>query len=145
MFITVNRLTTDKEFVQPDLGLSHCPCFFIFKMVFAVINLFHSWHYLHAWRVVNFPSVKNHNVGIIIHTKFLPLLHGLLLAIWLAIKKKFCLKLSGYTQLQLYFFLQYYYKHIWSDILLWTLKPVDSFGMWWKSNDLFFYYWVIIV
>ena len=25
------------------------------------------------------------------------------------------------------------------------LKPMDSFGMWWKSNEIIFLYWVIIV
>ena len=26
-----------------------------------------------------------------------------------------------------------------------TLKPMDSFGMWWKSNEIIVLYWVIIV
>ena len=29
-----------------------------------------------------------------------------------------------------------------SDILL---KPMDSFGMWWKSNEIIFLHWIIII
>ena len=26
-----------------------------------------------------------------------------------------------------------------------TLKPMDSFGMWWKSNEIIFLHWIIIL
>ena len=32
-----------------------------------------------------------------------------------------------------------------SDVSTWQLKPMDSFGMWWKSNEIIFLHWIIIL
>ena len=33
----------------------------------------------------------------------------------------------------------------WSEDNFWTLKPMDSFDMWWKSNEMIFLHWIIIL